>query len=81
MTLRPNVSRWRATYSLSVLASSSTMAGASGPRTAVKRSRLVWIRCSVAVPSGARTQSCDSRLCRSKPIVIHWRLASVVLRH
>ena len=49
----PSVSRWRATHSLSVLASSRMRARGRAPNTAVNRSRLVAMRRSVIVPSSA----------------------------
>jgi hypothetical protein len=56
MTSWPSASRNCATHSLSVLASRRIRAGARFPNTAVNRSRLVTIRCSVMRSSGESVQ-------------------------
>ncbi len=51
ITSWPSDSRWRATHSLSVLASSRMRARGRAPNMSANRSRLVAIRRSVMVPS------------------------------
>jgi len=57
MTSWPNDSRWRATHSLSVEASSRIRARGRPPSTSVKRARVVAMRRSMSSPSLVRMQS------------------------